>query len=425
MSYLNMMYSFLGAVMRVMSALLFLGQLYVCQQVIHQRRKAGTVLLAALNALAGSLLFGVLSGDRDRVVAGASLRYQQFALRAYTLPWPVFLGLEAVFALLLFLFVRNIIRFSHRNVTPDTIKEAVDLLPVGICFGNGKGEALLANIRMTNLCFALTGLPMNNAAALWEAVRQKGENQDGHYLVRMADGTAHLFSRAQITMNGKPYIQFTAVDVTEQARVTADLLARNAKLWEVQYRMKAYHAQAMEMFMDEELLSARTEVHDGWGHLLLMGRAYLEHPEKTDEEKLLQMMEQYNRSMLADAEAPSPPADSWAEALRRADRLGVRIKITGDVPEKGRVRSLLGHALSECTANTVKHAGGDQVSMTMERNHGFLTAVFSNNGQPPEEPVQELGGLLSLRRMTEKLGGVMEIRSSPDFRLALTVPFDE
>ncbi len=50
---------------------------------------------------------------------------------------------------------------------------------------------------------------------------------------------------------------------------------------------------------------------------------------------------------------------------------------------------------------------------------------LSNNGAPPKGEITEGGGLSMLRLRVEEAGGSMEIRSSPDFKLMLSLPEKE
>ena len=43
--------------------------------------------------------------------------------------------------------------------------------------------------------------------------------------------------------------------------------------------------------------------------------------------------------------------------------------------------------------------------------------VITNNGRPPKGTIAESGGLLSLRRKIEAMGGTMLIESDPAFAL--------
>ena len=49
---------------------------------------------------------------------------------------------------------------------------------------------------------------------------------------------------------------------------------------------------------------------------------------------------------------------------------------------------------------------------------------ITNNGEPPEEDIKETGGLLSLRHMTENLGGDMTIYSEPAFKIKIILRDD-
>ena len=66
--------------------------------------------------------------------------------------------------------------------------------------------------------------------------------------------------------------------------------------------------------------------------------------------------------------------------------------------------------------------GGETVRMTVRPAEHGLRAVFTNDGEPPQEPIRELGGLRSLRRMAEEAGGSMTLESEPCFRMTLLIP---
>ena len=87
--------------------------------------------------------------------------------------------------------------------------------------------------------------------------------------------------------------------------------------------------------------------------------------------------------------------------------------MTGDEPADSDVRKILAQAITECAANTVKHAEGDRIMIDIS-DTGI---VITNNGRPPKGTIAESGGLLSLRRKIEAMGGTMLIESAPAFAL--------
>ena len=50
-----------------------------------------------------------------------------------------------------------------------------------------------------------------------------------------------------------------------------------------------------------------------------------------------------------------------------------------------------------------------------------MTAVFTNDGKPPEGDISEKGGLKSLRTAVEQVRGEMELAAVPQFRLTIKV----
>ena len=84
---------------------------------------------------------------------------------------------------------------------------------------------------------------------------------------------------------------------------------------------------------------------------------------------------------------------------------------------------VLGAAIRECAANAVKHAEGNRLQADMRRTEAGYTFVLSGNGRPPESPIRESGGLLSLRALVERQGGTLQIDCLPGVRVKISVPF--
>ena len=114
--------------------------------------------------------------------------------------------------------------------------------------------------------------------------------------------------------------------------------------------------------------------------------------------------------------------DTCQTAAAMAREIGVEVEIFGELPDALRLRLLLGQAIRESAANTVKHAGGSRLFLSSRKEADLWQVELRNNGRPPKGELLESGGLLSLRRMTETTGGTMQVQSMPEFRLILTLP---
>lgn len=409
----------LGISLSLAAVLLAAFQIALLRVALRQRRGRVSVLLAVLHLTAGLAFLTVLLDGRYRLDYLPSPReYLPLVTAFYSLPWPVTLALEAAEAAALGLAAAQAYRFARRHPTLQSVKEAVDLLPAGVSVSDGAGEVLLSNRAMNRWSLILTGSPLTDAGPLRERVRELGKAKDGKWLVYLPEGTALQFEEQTLELNGREYLQLTAEDVTEKSRVTRALEEKNARLRELQYRMKAYKVRETELLTRQDLLSARATVHNELGGALLTGKYHLEHPESTDPESLKRMLTQLDLWLLAEAEDPEPHRDALDSALALAEGIGVRVLLTGPIPGEGPLRALLAQAVSECAANTIKHAAGDQITVALSER-GF---TVTNNGAAPEREIVPTGGLRSLQLAVEQAGGSLALQSLPVFRLTVRLP---
>ncbi len=395
---------------------------------IGSRHGRKPVLLSGFAAAAAFLLFLVMMDcARYAYLSEPDPRYRPFQLALFELPWALYAALEAACALLLAGILRGDFRFRRSCLTPDAVRETVNLLPDGICVSAPDGTVLLSNLQMNTLCRTLTGSGLSDAVRFRQHAEFAGEEQNGEVLLKTPDGKTWRFTAGKLTERGETYDLLTAADVTEQYRITEELKAKNEHLQELQRRMKAVTDLSGEMFTAAEQAGARAALHNQLGQVLLMGRHALEHPESTDEGLVRMATREMNRFLLREAELPqAEPSGAGPDLLRQtlamAKSIGVQADIQGSLPEDPARRMLLARAIQECAANAVKHAEGDRLDIRLEENEENLLIRISNNGKPPRGPVTESGGLLSLRRSAEEAKGSMTVESTPAFALILRLP---
>ncbi len=407
------------------AVLLLVLQLFICAQTMALHRHKAIVYLRLLHTFAYFLL-AVFLLDGIFWITDPDIPYSRIspAVRLlFSLPWGMFLALELASAVIIVLNCCENLRYAKNHLLSLSIKEAVDWLPVGICFGDKNGTVVLANMKMDRLCRDMTEVGLTDTDAFWRDITARGEDQNGQKLIKMANGEVQVFAKSDITVDGKTFTQIVSSDMTEQYRITQELSRKSASLRDIQIRMKAFQAQASDMLISQEILAARQIVHDEAGHALLAARYYFEHPENVDEFALLAMIKQTNDMFLRETEQPDDMEhDRYRDALKMADTIGVDVKQNGDAPASGRAREILGQAIWECSANTVKHAEGNHLFVTVRKVGCDYSFIVTNNGTLPKKPIIETGGLLSLRHIVENAGGTMDVISNPAFRLSITLP---
>ncbi len=413
--------SFLWYAVSVTAPMLVICGLVCLIRSILARRDRKITVAAGLDVFVSFILFLILM-DCSRFVylTEPDPRYQPFQLMLFAQPWVLYAGLEGICAVFLALLYLDDCWYRRGHLTPDAVRETVDLLPEGICISAPDGTALLSNLQMEGLCRTLTGSVLTDAVRFRQQIETIGEKQNEAFLVHMPDGKTWRFLCGKLTEKGETYDRITAMDVTELCCVAEELREKNDRLQEIQRRMKAVSDLSGEMFTAQEEADARAALHNQLGQVLLMGRHYLEHPEYTDGNVVRMATGEMNHFLLREAETPAEGADDLLlQTVTLAGSIGVRTDIHGTLPDDPGRRALLARIIQECAANTVKHAEGNRLNIHLAEEGQGLVIRVTNNGKPPKNTIMESGGLLALRRSVEKAGGSMLVESQPAFSLTV------
>ena len=329
----------------------------------------------------------------------------------------VMIIIEILFSLALIIFLRDLVRYKNDHPTFQSVKEAMDMLPVGIAYGKADGTVLFCNLVMNEISHTLTGKGLTDP----DTFRTFEASEEGAQL-SLSNGSAWHLTYEKLEVEGENCTQLTATDVTEQMAITRELEEKNSKLRDIHMRLDIYNKQADRIIIAQELLTARMAVHNEVGNVLLESRHYLQDPSSFDEEKLLQALKNTNTYLLREYEEDDTARDPLADALETAEAIGVDVAITGIIPAKDPFRMILAAAISECASNTVKHANGDQISVNIQSTDREISYILKSNGEAPALPIRETGGLKSLRALVEKENGTMQTAASPDFKLMVCLP---
>ena len=417
-----------GILILLAAMLLVLGQFGILLHAVQKPRQPQQILLAVLHLAADfTLLFLLLYAidEADHSPFDPAPLRQDFSRILMAVPATIYAGAECISAGLMYLQGRIIRRCRAQHLTPDAVKEALDHLPVAVCISDPQGNVFLSNLRMNELAEALTTPHLFDAQNLWGKITEQGTPWKDGYLLYGEDSRIYLFTKKQMTVQEtgtkRHFSCITASDMTEVYRITEDLAAKNKHLKEVQHQMRAVAACERSLIGARESLKARTAVHNQLGSVLLCGKHYLDHPDRVKEDELLHLLDYNSFFQLVESEQKKTE-NAVSEAIRFAKRIGVNVEITELLPEIPRFCDLLAQAIEQCAANTVRHAGGDCLRVTLNETDTHCTAQFRNNGNPPVQPVVETGGLLYLRRAAEAAGGTMTVLSEPDFLLRISIP---
>ena len=419
-----MNYDTISVLFRIMLMLgLFLilcGSIYMLSLVF--RRKSISLIIPTLCTLvlsAGMMLLytaDVRSEKKELAPAAVSRWFCE-------LPVVYIIILMAVMAVFLIFLVLHEIQLSKTTLSRSAVKESIDHLPTGLCFYAENGRILLVNHRMNQLCHAILGRDLQNAALVWDDLCGGSIQPDIMRLstdsqprFRLSDGTVWSFSRTQLP----DMFQITAVDITQLHNLAQELEQKNIALEELYQRLKVYETDVEVLTRTRERLETKIGIHSELGQTLLATRSYLL---DNNENKTIPV-EAWKRSIALLRQNIVENAEQFTlqTLIQTATAFGISVEVTGQMPEQKDVEKLFLEAATEALTNAVRHADAKKLHISLTETADTYRICFQNDGKMPETQVTEGGGLGSLRRKAETAGGSMQIDCHPEYSLTISMP---
>ena len=374
--------------------------------------------------LCAALLCVLMNGRAQGFDAPGALPFTGAAGRLS--PCTLTAGMAAMAAVLALALLR-LRAWRRDHLSAASVKEGLDQLPAGLCFYVRDGLPRLVNMRMDALCCALTGSPLMNGEVFWHRLCA-GDVAPGCEalatgdapILRTPDGRVWSFARSGIRVDGQSAQQIVASDVTQEHAMNQQLHEDNLRVAQLNLRLRRYGAQIRELTREKETLAARVRIHDDFGQALLAARRLGAQQGNAQQREQVLALWRINLALLCGTGEKEPPAAGLGALVEAARAVGVTVTAEGPQPAADSpAAALLLHAAHECLTNTVRHAGGTALHISLERDGGCLRAVLTNDGRAPDGPVREGSGLCALRRQVEAAGGRMRIESTPRFALIL------
>ena len=385
-----------------------------------------TTLLSLL--LLGSLYFIIQCISMSLWSVGCSEEALLLCSRFIGLPVFVHLLIIAGISGLLGVLIHSLIHYRKTQINAGTVKEAIDNLPSGICIYADNGRILMVNRAMEIFCrnalseVLISGKRFRDRIFAGKVPEgRKYELYDGTPLIGLPGGEVWGVSEKTSHFGKRTVHILKASEVTEFYRKTAALHEMRQELSDLNKKLVAYNEEIVRLTAEKELFNSRVRLHDEMGADLLTIRRFLQDGGTAQERQEIRKRMKRNLGFLLTGQS-SVPRDEYELLLETAGKLGVQIELEGKLPDRNPQKYAAAAAIHECFTNTLRHAHGDRVTVSSSETERSFVIVLRNNGKQPEEPVQEKGGLLSLRKLAEDIGGTMEITEEPFFSVRLTLP---
>lgn len=417
--------------------------IYIILKNFYQKRvipiKIHDFIIFGLTYFAAQILADISSVKGN---GAETLSYPKLA----RMPLWVFLLYVAATFVIFYFKMRRLRLVKENRLTTGSIRQTMDVIPDGLCCYTTIGIPRLVNKRMERLCWEIIGAPMGDAADFWDRLSH-GRLKEGvesvrggdNPIVKLSDGRVISFTRKSFITEGHKIYEVVATDISSVYDITTTLRESNQRLTEMNKRLKKISESITQMTIDREVLDTKIAIHDNLGSMLLSTRRYLSKKDKMSKLDSLSERRELIRSWKQNVtlllhERAETRTDEYVLIQEAAFDVGMKINIKGTLPPQPEIKKIVATAMHECMTNTMRHAGGDELYITIVLERHFseeeaeaqpgdvYTVEIKNNGAPPAGPIFETGGLGSLHQLVVKYGGEMIMEWKPEFVLRLILP---
>ena len=343
--------------------------------------------------------------------------------------FPIFYITAIVFFTLRGIYV-CILRYKElkTNISNLSVKEAIDALKEGILFCDENGYILLANRTMQRLMFLLTGKIQRNAKQFYEQLSDElivknHENfkNEGQLIYRLPDGSSWMFTDTTILIRNKQYRQISAADITQQWNAATQLKQQNTDLKKRSEELKTAIENMKIICREEEMLRAKSRIHDILGQrLALLMRALREHNMPD-----INLFNIFKNGLPNELKEPPNEIDFKQEITTLSEifhGIGVMIDFKGEFPKTYKTASFFMEIITEAVTNAVRHGFSTEVKILCEKNEENWMLKITDNGLSVNENISEGGGIGNIRRKISEELGTLYIQVKPNFVLQVFLP---
>lgn len=162
-------------------------------------------------------------------------------------------------------------RITKEQVGRNSIQEAMNLLPIGICYFNSNGAVKLANTQMYRLFRVLAHKDLQKLSELRDALHTSTQNgvtrlTDKKEMYLFPDGKAWDYQENEVKdSDGNVYTEAVFMDITKQYHEKINLTKQTEKLKEISRELRYLSDNVLILTREREVLAAKTKLHDQMG----------------------------------------------------------------------------------------------------------------------------------------------------------------
>lgn len=404
---------------------------------IYFRRRSVTIAYLLL-LVAHTVMFTMLMTvqQQERCTINGESFTPRFSVIG-NMPVNFWLAYEGGFCILSLLTAFVIKRYASKSINRSSITEALNNLPVGIFICDEDGDAILTNRAMEQFCHAVFGKTVVDSKELMNLLDSDVSEvfggireiipYDGGVAIRMADGQSYRLSARDMGDEQRGYTEITAQDMTSLYEEMDELSEQQEALHRVRQELADTLGGVRDTERARESLSVKIRIHEKFGQMLLKGKRAYADPEISEDE-LIRVLSAWEETIedFYGIFSEEEKKNEYSELMDFAEKLGITIYISDENDYNMRefqASEACYALLREAAINAKRHAEADALYVSVDSSDPKGTRyIIWDNGKQSEGPVEEGGGISSVRQRVEREGGSLKMETEDRIRLTLWMP---
>lgn len=270
----------------------------------------------------------------------------------------------------------SLYEYHKNNITTLSIKEALDLLPIGICFANKKNRIIFNNKTMMDI-LEYNGIESRiKVIDLWDEIKKKDSIFDdlNTALLKCNNNTYMVVLEKA---NDQTY-QIKATNINAEYEIIDDIIKANKKLEEQESSLKDYIVKIEEIERQKSLLRIKGRIHDVFAQRLSIIHQYLDNEDikNISNEEIKKLLIDMTKDIKEENELSYD--DVKNNIISSYSLIGMKIEFVGEFKESIKQNAIL-KIVREAATNALRHGGATELVVTNNGNEIIIT----NNGVEP------------------------------------------
>ncbi len=340
------------------------------------------------------------------------------------MPYIVYLVINIVSTIIIIIMFVLLYMWDKNNLSAFSLQQAYDKSDEGILYFDDNGLCLLINKKMHEIGWLILGEQISNGFDFYNKVNNKTITLNDGRIFKFVSYESiikdinTIFSKEK----NRHVYQLIGYDVTELEKKNEELRVDNKRL-EIQNKaLKEYNQNMQHIIHDNEILSAKIQIHDEMNSLILKTSYLIDNDNETERINILNKWKSNIILLLKEASEENDDIEIINDLETLGKAFGIKVTINNlELIKNEKISKLFIQTSKECLINVAKHSNAKELKINVTKENDNFILEFINSNNKNKKEIIFGGGLKEIQRQVEELHGKISVNNEDNFIVKVEV----